>query len=369
MMNVFDVTDFGAVGNGEFDCTEAFQKAIDEAGEVKGAVTVPPGTYICSTLYMKPSVTLCGFSGWGYRETGGSVIKLRDADAKCLIDMSGAHGARLRDIQLLGNGAIGEEVHGIYVWWENQKSRLSDDPVREDNCLPESCQIGFREDSVTIESCYIKNFSGDAVHLERIWGFTVKDSMMVANAGHALYIKGWDGWVSNCIMHTNRGAGIYTDEVCAAVTITANRIEWNRKGGINLINSRLLNITGNYFDRSYGPAIKLIGERAECNDITMTGNIFNRDGRRTNINEPIGYDSTHLYFDNCRNLAISGNTFITGNDDFGDGGESPDYCIVYKKLVSCSISGNTFSGGFLKIALCDLGENAENNCICNNAGI
>ena len=78
MINVFDVTEFGAVGDGICDCTEAFQRAIDEAKKVKGTVIVPPGTYISATLYMKPSVTLSGFSGWGYRETGGSVIKLRD---------------------------------------------------------------------------------------------------------------------------------------------------------------------------------------------------------------------------------------------------------------------------------------------------
>lgn len=369
MRNVFDVCDFGAQGDGVTDSTAPFQNAIDKAGEVKGAVIVPPGTYVCSTLHMKPSVTLCGFAGWGYRETGGSVIKLRDGGAKCLIDMSGAFGARIKDVQLLGNHCAGEGVHAVYVWWEDQKSRLSDDPKREDNCLPEPCQIGFREDSVTIESCHIKNFSGDAVHLERIWGFTVKNCMMVGNRGNAIYVKGWDGWISDCIMHTNHGAGIYTNDVCAAVTITANRIEWNRNGGINLVNSRLLNITGNYFDRSYGPAIKLAGERAECNDITMTGNIFNRSGRRADISVPIGYESSHLYFDNCRNLAITGNTFITGNDDFGDGGESPDYSVVYKRLDSCVISGNTMSGGSLKNALLDLGEHTGENCINNNAGI
>ncbi len=369
MVNVFDVTEYGAVGDGVVDSTAAFQKAIDKAGDVKGAVIVPPGVYICSTLYMKPNVCLMGYSGWGYRETGGSVIKLRDGDCSCLIEMSGAFGARLRDIQLLGNHCAGENIHGVNVKWVDQVSRLNDDPVREDNALPEKCQIGFREDSVTIESCHIKNFSGDAVHLERIWAFTIKNSMFVANKGNAIYINGWDGWITDCIMHTNHGAGIFTDVVCAAVTITGNRIEWNRRGGINLVNSNLLNITGNYFDRAYGPAIKLVGERIPCHNIAATGNIFNRSGKATEDFPVSEYEKSHLYFDNCYNLAFTGNTFINGKDDFGEeGGYGPDYNVVYKRLNSCVVSANTMQGGSLKKAIVDLGENGENNIIRDNAG-
>ncbi len=371
MTNVFDVTKFGAVADGITDSTAAFQAAIDKAGEVKGAVIVPPGLYLCSTLYLKPSVCLMGYSGWGYRETGGSVIKLKDEDCDCLINMSGAFGARVRDLQLLGNHCKGENIHGVYVKWENQESRLSDDPVREDNALPEKCQIGFREDSVTIENCHIKNFSGDAIHLERIWAFTIKSSMLVANKGNAVYINGWDGWITDCIMHTNHGAGIYTDTVCAAVTITGNRIEWNRNGGITLVNSNLLNITGNYFDRAYGPAIALRGERTECHNITATGNIFNRSGRYENDSKNTPDNNCHLYLEGCNNLAITGNTFVIGKDDFGEegGGITPDHGIVYKRLRSCVISGNTMYNGAIKEKLLDLGEHTGENCINNNAGI
>lgn len=365
MKNVFDVCDFGAVGDGIFDCTESFQSAINEAEKVKGAVIVPPGTYSCRTLIMKPSVSLQGFAGWGYRETGGSVIKLFDEDARCLIDMSGAFGARLRDIQLIGCG-LGKGVHGVYVWWEDQKSRLSDPPERENNVYPEITQIGFREDSITIDNCNIKNFSGDSIHLERIWAFTIKDCMLIANKGNAVYIKGWDGWISDCIMHSNGGAGIFADDICAAVTITGNRIEWNRNGGINLVNASLLNITGNYFDRAYGPAVKLVGGWIICNNITFTGNIFNRSGRYEG--EYNRDQSCHLYLENCNNITATGNTFIVGKDDFGEagGGTTPDYGVIYKKLNSCFVSGNTMYNGALKASFLDLGDNEGENVIKDN---
>ncbi len=367
MVNVFDVTAYGAVPDGVTDSTAAFQCAIDKAGEVKGSVIVPPGTYLCSTLYLKPSVCLMGFCGWGYRETGGSVIKLKDESGQCLLDLSGAFGARVKDLQLLGNHCIGDNAHGVYVKWENQESRLNDDPVREDNALPEKCQIGFREDSVTIDNCHIKNFSGDAIHLERIWAFTIKDCMIVANKGNAIYINGWDGWISNCIMHTNHGAGIFTDVTCAAVTITGNRIEWNRNGGINLVNSNLLNITGNYFDRAYGPAITLEGGHNVCHNITATGNIFNRSGKFLEISEEDKYRHSHLYLNKGNNLVFVGNTFISGKDDFGEeGGYGPNYGIVFSNLDSCVISNNTLHNGYLVEPIVDLGGNTDNNCIEKN---
>ena len=369
MTNVFDVCDYGAVGDGVTDSTAAFQKAIDLAGEVHGAVMVPPGMYLCSTLYMKADISMCGFSGWGYRETGGSVIKLSDEKAHCLIDMSGAFGARLRDLQLLGNHAMGENIHGVYIRWEDQVSRLNDDPVREDNALPEDCQIGFREDSVTIESCHIKNFSGNAIHLEKIWGFTVRNCMLIANGGSAIYINGWDGWICDCIMHTNHGAGVYADNRCAAVTMTGNRIEWNRNGGINLVNASLLNITGNYFDRAYGPAVTLIGKAEPCYNITATGNIFYRSGKYMPSFENNKYENCHIYLDCGNNLTISGNTFLHGKDDFGEGGYSPDYCVVMKDIESSVISNNTMKGGALVASFADLGGNERDNSTINNVGL
>ena len=50
MDHVFNITDFGAVGTGTVDCTTAIQEAIDAAALVKGAVIVPPGTYLCGYI-------------------------------------------------------------------------------------------------------------------------------------------------------------------------------------------------------------------------------------------------------------------------------------------------------------------------------
>ena len=55
----YDVTDFGARGDGQRVCTAAIQKAIDTcSAKGGGTVYLPPGTFLSGTLYFKSGVTL-----------------------------------------------------------------------------------------------------------------------------------------------------------------------------------------------------------------------------------------------------------------------------------------------------------------------
>jgi hypothetical protein len=58
----FDVLDFGALGDGRRDCTQAFQQALDSMGQAGGGtVFVPEGRYVIKgTLRIPVSVTLRG---------------------------------------------------------------------------------------------------------------------------------------------------------------------------------------------------------------------------------------------------------------------------------------------------------------------
>lgn len=59
----YDVTDFGAAGNGVVDDTEAFQKALNRCGETGGVVKVPGGRYVIKgALNVPEAVTLEGMS-------------------------------------------------------------------------------------------------------------------------------------------------------------------------------------------------------------------------------------------------------------------------------------------------------------------
>ena len=151
------------------------------------------------------------------------------------------------------------------------------------------------------------------------------------------------------------------------ITIVGNRIEWNR-GGIDLTNGRQLQLTGNYFDRSFGPALKLVGKDFPCDNIAATANYFNRSGKYKESFENDPFENSHLYFDNCVALAFTGNTFSAGRDDFGTGNLSPEYGVVFRGLRSSVISGNSLYCAATKELFADLGGNSDDNVIKDNPG-
>ncbi len=377
MKNVFDITDYGARADGVTDCTKAIQSAIDDAAKVKGAVLVPPGVYLCGYIKLAPSVSFSGYHGWGYREKGGSVLLLNDVNAKCLLDMTGAFGACVKGIQFAGNKLMGDSIHGIFVDWPTYNGGKFDDEYFDDNPLLECTHSSFREDSIVIADCQCKNFSGDGIHLNHIFAFTVCDCQLMSNGRDGIHINGWDGWIHDCIIHTNKGAGIGSYDVnggeseCASITITGNRIEWNQNGGILIQSGDSLNINNNFFDRSGGTAIKLkkikssdSDELFRLSDITISGNIFRRSGKDNGQPYEAIYDDSHLYLDGCSNIAVTGNVCKLGQDDGNVGTFNPLQSFVIKNSSGCVILGNSMKNGHLEKGI--IAENNENVVIKDN---
>ena len=327
MTHPFDITTYGAVGDGKTDCTAASQRALDDAAAVEGVTLVPPGKYLTGRLRMGKRTRLQGYSGWNYRANGLSTLVLNDPEAPCLLDITGAFGCCITGICLDGQG-LGEGIHGIYLYWERYNG-------------------GAEEDTPTIDDCRIGRFSGNGVHLEHIWCFSLRHSMLHGNRGCGLYIDGWDAFILDNWFSANRQTGILGGPVVASVTATGNRVEWNGMGGFWFKNGDSVNLTGNFFDRSFGPAIKL-GDGGHFKDCAITGNVFRRSGAPDRQAFATAYESSHVYLDGVSNISLVGNTFAWGVDDNGGGTRSPDYSIYLANADAVVVQGNVMKNGAVK---------------------
>lgn len=351
MTNVFDVTDFGAIGDGKTDSTKAIQQALDKAGEVRGAVVVPPGNYLCGMLTIPRGVHISGTPAWSFRHNGSSTLTLNDADAPCLLNLTKAAGCTVKGLCLFG-GKLGKGVHGMMVTYDEYNG-------------------GGEEDTPTIEDCRVDGFSGNGVHLNCIWCFSIRHSMLCFNTGHGLYINGWDGFILDNWMSGNEGAGIYADKIAASVTATGNRVEWNHFAGFYFKNSNTLNLTGNYFDRTGGVALHITADEGKHSEtVTATGNIFNRSGAGNYADKgpEDELDSSHVRLERCVNVVLSGNSFRVGMNDGGTGPKSPDYGMVLRHLRGCVIKDNAMMSGSMKRNIYDLGQHEEDVVIKDNVG-
>jgi hypothetical protein len=344
--HLLSVRDFGAKGDGKSDDTKAIQKALDAAAEVQGTAFVPEGGYLCGELKMSPGTGICGLPVWSYRKCQGAVLRLNDSAAKCLLNLTGAYGATVQGLSLHG-GRLGTAVHGILV---------------------EKPDYGKQEDTPRIDTCCVEGFSGDGIRLERIWCFSVRHSFSHRNGGCGLRVRGWDGFILDNWFSGNGMAGYGTYGENASNTLTANRIEWNRQGGILIRGGSTYNITGNYIDRSGRNGIAIL-PRGEAHSavITATGNVIYRSGK-PDWGKESDEDSAHARFENVRGLVFTGNAMTAGRDDGNRGEWSPNYAIVIRQLTASIIKDNTMHRGSLKELLVDRGEHGENVILKDNVG-
>ena len=343
MLNVFD---FGAKGDGATDDTAAIQKALDTAGKTNGAIFIPEGNFLSSELKVPAGVGIHGLPAWSYRDGMGTVLTLNDDKAKCLINLTNSFGAYLFGLCLKGKN-LGTEIHGILI----------DKP-----------DYGKQEDTPRIDTCRIERFSGDGIKLERIWCFVVRHSHCYGNKGCGLRVRGWDGFILDNWFSGNGKAGYGSYDENSSNTITGNRIEWNREGGIVIYGGSHYNITGNYIDRSGRCGIALLkGKTRGCEVMAITGNVIYRSGK-PEWGKNDDYDSSHVRIEGARGVTFVANSLNAGRDDGGQGSYSPDYGMVLKGLECSVVKDNVSFNGAMKELLVDLGEHGEGAIIKDNVG-
>ena len=157
--DIFNVRDYGAVGDGKEDDTYAFEKAITAASKKGGIVFVPAGYYlITDTLFLPGGVELRGSHESMHVTTGeGSVLYVTagqgDAEGEAFITMGEGSGLR-----------------GITFWypeqaWNNIKAYPFTVSVMGENCVLRDLCFGntYQAIDMTGADCgghYVDNITG-----------------------------------------------------------------------------------------------------------------------------------------------------------------------------------------------------------------
>ena len=340
---LLDARKLGAAGDGATDDTLALQRALDAAAAAGGGVFVPPGVYLTKELHVRPGTAMIGVPAWNYSGPSGSVLRLKDADSTCLLNLTEARGASIEGLALDGRG-LGAGIHGIFT----NRTRFAE-----------------HEDSFRIDRCQVARFSGDGVHLSCAWCFSVRHSMLAYNKGDGLNLRGWDGYLTDNWFSGNERAGFAARLENASVTFTANRVEWNGEENMLVTGGDGYQITGNFFDRAGTCGIALRKGKVPCTQMTLTGNFIKRSGK---LAREETHESSQILMDGCQGVTCVGNSIWSGRDDGDVGTFTPSYGIIYGGLRNCVIRDNVLHDGALKELLLDLGGHGDGVVVGDNPG-
>jgi hypothetical protein len=353
----FNALDFGAKGDGVTDDTLALQTALDRTGEAQGQLYLPAGCYKTGKLNIPPHITVKGVAATGYRTNGGTVLQLNNEQDDCLLDITAAKRARLEGLNLDGSLCREQVHHGVMC------------RVYDHGKTP-----GGNEDFFVLENMRIGEFSGDGVHLESAWAWSIRSCVIFKNDGCGILCsRGSDAFVLDNQLSANGRAGWACYDHVSSMTFTGNRIEWNGRlhsggGGFVLNSGAFFNLGNNYFDRSFGPNIAIIGnEISRAGGISITGNVIFRGGNPTG-RALADWEKCNVLLDFAAGVTMTGNTLMAGQNDSDMDGQSPDFAIRVKSLENSVITGNTLHKAALRKLIDDHGGHNGEIVIENNPG-
>ncbi|MGQ1787603.1 MULTISPECIES: right-handed parallel beta-helix repeat-containing protein [unclassified Saccharicrinis] len=355
-----NIKDFGAKGDGKTDDTPALLMAMEAATKSEGTVYFPQGNYGIHPVTVPGHITLLGYSAWSYANKdkrdpdyiGKTILTALSGDARALLDLGSNRGIRVFGLTLDGK-KLGDGMHGVYA--------------RHSECEQNNC----------IEDCRIQHFSGSGIRLERSWVFGVRRCLLMFNGEHGIDLTGgYDGWVIDNQLTANKGFGLFArgtpaegmtkEEIkdlkffgTASVMVTANRIEWNKSGGVYLNGSNSMQITGCAIDHNFGPGIKISNGTAHA----VSGNLLRSNGVDAKDDH-----CSQIWLENINGASVTGNT-IWGwynRKEYKFEYPYPFYGIIAKNLNGCVISQNAMYHSSSKEGVSDRGGN-ENSIIKDNA--
>ncbi|MFH1214048.1 MAG: glycoside hydrolase family 28 protein [Candidatus Neomarinimicrobiota bacterium] len=118
----FNITDYGALGDGEYDCTGAFSRAINACNQAGGGrVVVPAGKFLTGAIHLKSNVNLHVMSGATVLFSKESqkylpVVYSRFEGVECMNYSPFIYAYEQKNLAITGEGTLDGQADST-AWW------------------------------------------------------------------------------------------------------------------------------------------------------------------------------------------------------------------------------------------------------------